>query len=154
MSFALVRPSVNHSLATMLILGVVNLAVPASALANAPGVNDETSRPEVTRKAVVRAPDVLQRSIADAAHRAAQQAPQAGKAAASQSRKGCWAGAALLGGAGAAFVTAWAKHRSWADSGATTTPGSKPPSSVGWSIAAGGVLTGAGLFTLAKGCAL
>jgi hypothetical protein len=136
----------------MLILGIVNLAVPASALARAG--DDETSRSEVTRKTPLLAPGVLQRSITDAAHRAAQQAPQpqSGTAADSHSQKACWIGAALLGGAGAAFVTAWAKHRSWADSGATTTPGAKPPSSVGVSVAIGAVLVGAGIFVTSKTC--
>jgi hypothetical protein len=151
-SIAPVRQYVNRSLVTMLILGIVNLAVPASALAHA--ADDETSRSEVTSKTPLLAPGVLQRSITVAAHRAAQQAPQpqSGTAADSRSQKACWTGAALLGGAAVAFVTAWAKHRSWADSGATTTPGAKPPSSVGVSVAIGAVLAGAGIFVTSKTC--
>jgi hypothetical protein len=128
----------------------VNLAVPASALAYA--ADDETARPELTSKTALLAPGVLQRSITAAAHRAAQQAPQTGKADATHSHKGCLIGGVLLGGAAAAFVTAWAKHRSWADSGATTTPGAKPPSSVGWSVAIGAVLAGGGIFMMSKTC--
>lgn len=144
------RQYVNRSLITMLILGIVNLAVPVSALATAG--DDETSRTEVTRKTALLAPGVLQRSIAAAAHRAAQQTPQTGTPAEKNSHMACATGWVLLGGAGAAFVTAWAKHRSWADSGATTKPGAKPPSSVGWSVAVGAVLAGAGVLTMSKTC--
>jgi len=149
-SIASVRRYVNRSLVTMLILGIVNLAVPASVWAKA--ADDVTSHDEVTSKTPLLAPGVLQRSIAAAAHRAAQQAPQAGTPKDGDSHKGCVASWVLLGGAGAAFVTAWAKHRSWADSGATKTPGAKPPSSVGWSVAIGAVLAGAGVFTMSKTC--
>jgi len=147
-SFAPVGQFVKRSLVTLLTLGMINLAVPASAWAS-----DETSRPEVTGKTALLAPGVLQQSIAAAARRAAaQQAPQADKAKAGNSHKGCTIGWVLLGGAGAAFVTAWAKHRSWADSSAPTQPGSKPPSSVGWSVATGAVLATAGVFTMSKTC--
>lgn len=134
------RKYVNRSLITMLTVGMVNLAVPVSA--------------EVTSKTALSAPGVLQRSIADAAHRASLQAqqPQAGTPAEKKSHMACTAGWLMLGGSAAAFVTAWAKHRSWADSGAPTQPGSKPPSSVGWSVAVGGVLAGAGVFTMSKTC--
>jgi hypothetical protein len=142
------RQYVKRSLVSMLILGMVNLAVPASARA----ADDEIARTEVTSKTALLAPNILQRSITAAAHRAALQAPQTGNADASHSRKGCLIGGVLLGGAAAAFVTAWAKHRSWADSGATTTPGAKPPSSVGWSVAIGAVLAGGGIFTMSKTC--
>ena len=148
-SIARVSQFVNRSLVTMLILCVVNLAVPATAWARA--ADDETSRNGVTSKTALLAPGVLQRSIAAAAHRAAQQGPQTGKADGSHSHT-CLIGGVLLAGAGAAFVTAWAKHRSWANSSAPTQPGSKPPSSVGWSVAIGGVLAGAGVFTMSKGC--
>jgi hypothetical protein len=149
-SFAPVRQSVNRSLITMLIMGIVNLAVPSSARANA--ADDETSRSEVISKTALLAPGVLQRSIAVAAHRAALQAPQTGTPAEKHSRMACRTGAVLLGGAAAAFVTAWVKHKNWASSGATTTPGAKPPSSVGWSVAIGAVLAGAGVFTMSKTC--
>jgi len=151
-SIGAVRQYVNGSLVTMLILGLVNLTVPASALAHA--ADDETARNEVTSKTPLRGPGVLQRSITVAAHRAAQQAPQpqTGTASDSHSQKACWTGVALLGGAGAAFVTAWAKHRSWADSGATTVPGAKPPTSVGVSVAIGAVLAGAGIFMTSRSC--
>lgn len=137
----------NRSLVTVLILGIVNLAIPASARAG-----DETSRTEATRTTAIPAPGILQRSIAVAARRTALQAPQTGKPDDSHSRKGCWTGAAFLGGAGAAFVTAWVKHRNWASSGATTTLGAKPPSSVGWSVTAGALLAGGGIFTMSKTC--
>jgi hypothetical protein len=134
----------------MLILGIVNLAVPASALASA--ADDENSHTELTSKTALLAPGVLQRSIAVAAHRAALQAPQTGTPADKHSHMACRTGAVLLGGAGAAFVTAWVKHKNWASSGATTTPGAKPPSSVGWSVAIGAVLAGAGVFMMSKSC--
>jgi hypothetical protein len=144
---------VNRSLVTMLILGIVNLAVPATAWARAAGdENDETSRTEVTAKTPLLAPGVLQRSIAVAAHNAALQAPQTGTDKGSSSHKACVASWILMGGAGVAFATAWAKHRSWADSGATKTAGAKPPSSVGWSVTIGAVLAGAGIFTMSKTC--
>lgn len=144
--------SVYRSLIALLILGIVNLALPASALASAP--DDETARIQVTSKAALLAPGILQRSIAIEAHRAALQAqtPKTGTGSDKHSHMACTAGYALMGGATAAFVTAFVKHRNWANSGATTTPGAKPPSSVGWSVAAGSVLAGASLFTLAKGC--
>lgn len=150
MSFAPVRQYVNRSLITMLILGIVNLAVPASARA----ADDETSRTEVTSKTALLAPGVLQRSIAAAAHRAAlqAQAPQTDTGAAKHSRTACVIGGVLLGGAGAAFTTAWVKHRNWASSGAPTQPGAKPPSSVGWSVAIGAVLAGVGIFTMSTTC--
>ncbi len=151
MSFAPVRQYVNRSLITILIPGIVGLAVPASARGSQG--DDEASRTEVKSKMALPAPDVLQRSIARAAHRAAVQAPQTGTPGDKHSEMACRTGALLLGGAGAAFVTAWVKHRNWASSGATTTPGAKPPSSVGWSVAAGAVLAGAGIFTMSKTCA-
>ena len=152
MSFAPVRQSVNCSLITMLILGIVNLAVPASAYASA--ADDETSRTVVTGTTALLAPGVLQRSITAAAHRAALQAqqPQAGAPADKHSHMACTTGWVLLGGAGVAFATAWVKHRNWANSSAPTQPGSKPPSSVGWSVAIGAVLAGAGIFTTSKTC--
>ena len=151
-STAPVRQYVNRSLVAGLILAIVNIAVPASALASA--ADDETSPAEVTGKTAVLASGGLQRSIAAAAHRAALQAqtPKATTDAGSHSRTACTIGWVLLGGAGAAIVTAWAKHRSWADSGATKTPGAKPPSSVGWSVTAGAVLAAGGIFTTAKSC--
>jgi hypothetical protein len=143
---------VNRSLVIMLILGIVNLAVPASAWASAAqDENGETSGAQVTSKTALLAPGVLQRSITAAAHRAALQGPQTGKPDGNHSHN-CLIGGVLLAGAGAAFVTAWAKHRSWADSSAPTQPGSKPPSSVGWSVAIGGVLAGAGIFMMSKTC--
>ena len=146
-SFAPVRAYVKRSLVSLLILGIVNLAVPASARAS----DDGTSRSGARTTALL-APGVLQRSIAVAARRTALQGPQTGADADKQSHIGCRTGAVLLGGAGAAFVTAWVKHKNWASSGATTTPGAKPPSSVGWSVAIGGVLAGAGIFMLSKSC--
>src|SRR5262245_53162120 len=118
----------------MLILGIVNLAVPARASA-ANDENDVTARTAASSRTDPLAPGVLQRSITAAAHRAALQAqqPQAGTPADKRSHMACATGWVLLGGGAAAFVTAWVKHRNWADSGATTTPGAKPPSSVGWS---------------------
>lgn len=151
MSFALVRQYVNRPLITILIVGIVNLAVPGFAYASAG--DDETSRIGVTSKTALLAPGVLQRSIAVAAHRAALQGPQqTGTPADKHSNMACVTGWLLLGGAGAAFVTAWVKHRNWANSSAPTQPGSKPPSSVGWSVAIGGVLAGAGIFTMSKTC--
>lgn len=149
-----VRQYVNRSLITILIMGLVNLTVPVSAFASAAtDEHDETSRSQVTSRTALLAPGVLQRSIADAAHRAVQQTPQAGAPAADKkSHMACATGWLLLGGATAAFVTAWAKHRSWADSSAPTQPGSKPPSSVGWSVGIGAVLAGAGIFTMSKSC--
>ena len=141
----------KRSLATLLILSTVSVGVPAPAWAGL--VADETSRAEVTAKTTLLAPAVLRRSIAVAAHRAALQAPQTGTPGDKHSEMACRTGALLLGGAGAAFVTAWVKHRNWASSGATTTPGAKPPSSVGWSVAVGALLAGAGIFTMSKTCA-
>jgi hypothetical protein len=145
-----VREYVNGSLVAMLILGIVSLAVPASARASA--ADDEPSRPEVTSRTALPAPGVLQRSIAVAAHRAALQAPQTGTGVDSRSRMGCRIGAVLMGGAGAAVVTAAVKHAHWASSGATKSPGAAPPHSVGVSVTIGAVLAGAGIFTLAKTC--
>jgi len=146
--FAPAKQYVNRSLITMLILGIVNLAVPSTANA----ADDETSRTAVTSTTALPAPGVLQRSIAVAARRAALQAPQTATATDKPSRTACRTGAVLLAGAGAAFVTAWVKHKNWTSSGATTTPGAKPPSSVGWSVAIGGVLAGVGVFMLSKTC--
>lgn len=148
MSFAPVTEYVNGSLITMLILGIVNLAVPARARA----ADDETSRIEVTSKMALPAPGVLQRSIAVAARRAALQAPKTGTGVASRSHMGCRTGAVLMGGAGAAFATAIVKHAHWASSGATKSPGAAPPHSVGVSVTIGAVLAGVGIFTLAKTC--
>ena len=149
-SFAPVREYVNRSLITILILGIVNLAGPASTFASA--ADEETSRTEMASKTALLTPGVLQRSIAMAAHRASLQPQTDTKAASHHSQKACVTGAVLLGGAGAAFVTAAVKHAHWASSGATTTPGAKPPSSVGVSVAIGAVLAGVGTFLLAKTC--
>jgi hypothetical protein len=141
---------VNRSLITILILGIVNLAVPASARASE--AVDMTSRTEVTSNTALLAPGVLQRSITVEARRAALQAPQTGTGVASGSHMVCRTGAVLLAGAGVAFATASVKHAQWASSGATTSPGAKPPSSVGVSVAIGAVLAGVGILTLSKGC--
>ena len=148
MSFAPVRQYVNRSLITILILGVVNLAVPASASAAV----DVSSRTEVTSNTALLPPGVFQRSINDEARRAALQAPQTGTGVASDSHMVCRTGAVLLAGAAVAFATAAVKHAQWASSGSTTSPGAAPPSSVGVSVVIGAVLAGVGIFTLSKGC--
>jgi hypothetical protein len=143
---------VNRSLITILILGIVNLAMPASARASA--ADDVTSRTEATSNTALPAPGVLQRSIAVEARRAALQAPQTGAVAgaASGSHMVCRTGAVLLAGAAVAFATAGVKHAQWTSSGATTSPGAAPPSSVGVSVAIGAVLAGVGIIALSKGC--